>query len=73
MASSGWGGSRPGAGRPQGRSKGEPVSIRLPSELLAEVDRQAREAGVSRSEIVARLLSRAIEAPVMWEGGDAAP
>ncbi len=56
------GGHRPGAGRkPAGAvPKGQPISIRLPEDLLADLDRRASESGVSRSVLVERLVSQAL-------------
>ncbi|MBU6428995.1 MAG: ribbon-helix-helix protein, CopG family [Cyanobacteria bacterium REEB65] len=56
------GGFRPGAGRkPAGASaKGQPISIRLPDDLLAELGRRAAETGASRSVLVERLVRQAL-------------
>ncbi len=56
------GGFRPGAGRkPVGASaKGQPISIRLPDDLLAELERQAAQTGASRSVMVERLVRQAL-------------
>ena len=56
------GGFRPGAGRkPAGAAaKGQPISIRLPEDLLTEIDRRAAESGVSRSVLVERLVRQAL-------------
>ncbi len=56
------GGFRPGAGRkPAGTvAKGQPISIRLPEDLLAELDQRATETGASRSVLVERLVRQAL-------------
>lgn len=56
------GGFRPGAGRkPAGAApKGQPISIRLPEDLIAEVDRRAAATGTSRSVLVERLVRQSI-------------
>ena len=56
------GGFRPGAGRkPAGTvAKGQPISIRLPEDLLAEIERRAAETGSSRSVLVERLVRQAL-------------
>ncbi len=56
------GGFRPGAGRkPAGAAaKGQPISIRLPEDLLAEIERRAAETGASRSVLVERLVRQAL-------------
>ena len=56
------GGFRPGAGRkPAGiATKGQPISIRLPEDLVAELDRQAAQTGASRSVMVERLVRQAL-------------
>ena len=58
------GGYRPGAGRkPAGAAaKGQPISLRLPEDLIAELDRQAAETGASRSVLVERLVRQALAA-----------
>ena len=56
------GGYRPGAGRkPAGAApKGQPISVRLPDDLLAELERRAVETGASRSVLVERLVRQAL-------------
>ena len=58
------GGYRPGAGRkPAGAAaKVQPISLRLPEDLIAELDRQAAETGASRSVLVERLVRQALAA-----------
>jgi metal-responsive CopG/Arc/MetJ family transcriptional regulator len=58
------GGYRPGAGRkPAGTAaKGQPISIRLPEDLIAQLDRRATETGASRSVLVERLVRQALVA-----------
>lgn len=58
------GGHRPGAGRkPAGAAaKGQPISIRLPEDLIAELDRRAAQTGASRSVLVERLVRQALAA-----------
>lgn len=54
----GRGGKREGAGRPA--IHGEPMrtfSVTLPLPMLAQIDREAKAAKVSRSEIVRRRLA----------------
>lgn len=46
-----------GKGRPP---TGTAVHIRIPDELLAEVDRQAQGLAVSRAEMIRRLLDHAV-------------
>ena len=57
------GGARPGAGRkPAGTvAKGQPISIRLPEDLIDTVTRLADQPGISRSVLVERLLRQALE------------
>ena len=50
------GGPRPGAGRPP--SGNQPVTLRLPPNLIAAVRRRAKRAGQSMSEFVATKLAR---------------
>lgn len=52
-----WGGSRPRAGRPKRENKKIPVSYTLTPELVAALDQEALDAGVSRSELLTRILS----------------
>ncbi|MFV0318678.1 MAG: CopG family transcriptional regulator [Microthrixaceae bacterium] len=47
----------PRVGRP---SIGDRVSVRLPDDLLAVLDRRARDAGLSRAEAIRILLDRAL-------------
>jgi Ribbon-helix-helix protein, copG family len=56
------GGKRPGAGRPAtGR---DPVTaVRLPPDLLDRLDAIAVDQGVSRSEMMRRILAAYVEAP----------
>ncbi|MFY9114685.1 MAG: CopG family transcriptional regulator [Dethiobacteria bacterium] len=46
-----------GPGRPE---IGPPVIIRLPEELIRELDRRAEAKGISRAEVVRRLLAEAL-------------
>ncbi len=57
------GGFRPGAGRKAAGAvaKGQPISIRLPNDLLAALDRRATESGASRSVLVERLVRQALK------------
>ena len=48
-------------GRPR---VGERVSIRLPDDVLAEIDRRADTASLSRAEAIRRLLDRALRTGV---------
>jgi hypothetical protein len=37
------------------------VAIRIPQEMLGRLDREARKSGISRSELVRRLIQRGLE------------
>jgi len=50
----GHGGARSGAGRP--RSDNEPVTVRLPTKLVARLRREARRSGKSLSQLIAAKL-----------------
>ena len=52
----GHGGARPGAGRPA--TGNQPVTLRLPPKLLANVRRDAKRTGQTISEYVAKKLAR---------------
>ncbi len=56
------GGFRPGAGRkPAGiATKGQPISIRLPEDLVAELNRMMVQSGASRSAVIERLVRQAL-------------
>lgn len=48
-----------------GRPKlGEPVLIRLPAELVARIDAQARAQGITRPELIRRVLAAGVSANV---------
>lgn len=46
------------AGRPE---IGKPINIRLPNDLLAEVDVYAAENGISRAEAIRQLVQRGLK------------
>lgn len=48
---------RPSPGRPE---VGRPINIRLGDELLDKVDRQARAAGITRAELIRRVVAAAM-------------
>ena len=52
----GHGGARSGAGRPP--SGNQPVTLRLPPKLIAAVRRDAKRAGQTMSDYVAKKLAR---------------
>lgn len=56
------GGFRTGAGRKPGEAgpKGQPIAVRLSPDLLQALEQQCRQTGVSRSELIERLLRRAL-------------
>lgn len=64
-AASGWGGTRPGAGRPaegdEPRDRG--VSIKLTATELRALEAHAQRSGLSRSRAAAMLIARALELP----------
>ncbi len=65
------GGHRPGAGRkPTGTAaKGQPISIRLSEDLIANLDRLAAHLGASRSGLVERLLRQAVDGEIWRPSG----
>jgi len=46
-----------------------PTSVHIPKPLLAEVDRRARELGVSRNRVIVRALESELRARSEWSPG----
>lgn len=59
MTKSNRGGARPGAGRPRKKNKDQRVSIQIPPDLLADVDKMAQSQGLSRSAMIVWILRKA--------------
>ena len=45
------------------------TTVHLPEELLARVDRRARELGVSRNRFIVRALEKVVDEPTEWSPG----
>ena len=56
MASKGWGGRRPGAGRKRMMEESERISVRVETETIRELERAAQERGEPVSELIRRAL-----------------
>lgn len=64
MEKLGWGGARAGAGRKKGSKAAETMSavfVRLPREMLAEIDRLAAESNMNRSDYIRAELAEALK------------
>jgi hypothetical protein len=55
-----WGGKRQGAGRPLPGSPTRSISITLPQDLIEAVDQQAYQHHATRSAVIARYLTQAL-------------
>ena len=47
--------------------QGVPIQIRIPEDLLAQIDKRARGKDISRSEAIRRMLTWAAKQPVSRE------
>lgn len=64
MEKSGWGGARAGAGRKKGSKTAETMSavfVRLPREMISEIDRLAAESNMNRSDYIRAELAAALK------------
>lgn len=59
-----WGGTRQGAGRPTPGSPTRSISITLPEDLIDAVDKLAYQQHATRSAVIARYLTQALNKTV---------
>lgn len=58
---SNWGGVRPGSGRPNYLGESQQFALRVPVELLDQLEDLAKQAELSRSEYVRDVLERHVK------------
>lgn len=56
MSLSGRGGKRKGAGRPKEQNPKQPLLLRLEPQVIEYIDSLAKEMGLSRSEVITKII-----------------